>query len=158
MNKNSMVRPFSLGPFLLHVLPKVRYINRIASAYNHYYLGENNVWADTNGEFWALEKFIPRARVVFDIGSNIGDWTRRALQINPSLEVHCFEAASDNYEVLNSTALNATFNNVAVSDESGSIEICIFGENSPFNSIISPDETDIGVASHRVNVPAITLD
>ena len=156
--QNSMVRPFSFGPTLLHITPKLNFINRIATAYSSWFAGENNVWADTNGEFWALSKFIPRAKVVFDVGSNVGDWTRRALEINPQLEIHCFEAATDNYQTLIMTDLNATFNNVAVSDNIGFIELCLYGENSPFNSIVSPDRTDIGEASHRLNIPAITLD
>lgn len=47
-----------------------------------------------------LELLAPSAKVMFDIGANIGIHTVSAKQINPSLRVFCFEMSPPNYQIL----------------------------------------------------------
>ena len=160
MNHNTMVRPFGLGHFILHSLPKSKQINRICNAYCNWFSGENNVWADSNGEFWILSKLIPHCRIVFDVGANCGDWSRKCLENNPDVQIHAFEAASDNFRKLKSAKLgaNVIVNNVAVSDECGSIELNIFGDESPFNSISVSGETHVGTPKSQETIRSMTID
>ena len=55
---------------------------------------------DKNGELETLKKNIPMAQIVFDVGANIGDWTRDAIKINQHASFHCFEPSSKIYSAL----------------------------------------------------------
>jgi len=50
-----------------------------------------------NGEFRLLRHAISGARVVFDVGANIGDWTAAALAMNAAAQYHCFEPSVATY-------------------------------------------------------------
>ena len=47
----------------------------------------------TNGEYMLLSKIIPKAKIIFDIGANIGDWTNECLVLNPDAKIFAFEAS-----------------------------------------------------------------
>lgn len=160
MHKNTMVRPFSLGPKLLHLAPKSNLAAKIARAYLNWYRSENNVWADSNGEFWLLGLMMPHCHMVFDVGANFGDWTRQALVCNPNLHIHCFEPASDNYEILQSQnfAENIVINKMAVSNMTGNVDLNLFGEKSPMNSIVCAEENFGGAPTGVESVKCTTLD
>ena len=53
-----------------------------------------------NGEMRLLREVLPRAKTAFDVGANVGLWTRAALQANPQLAVHCFEPSKTTFEAL----------------------------------------------------------
>lgn len=53
--------------------------------------GDNDNRAGRNGELLVMRALLPRASVVFDVGANIGEWTARALEVNPNAEIHAFE-------------------------------------------------------------------
>lgn len=55
---------------------------------------------ETNGELALLRKILPNCRLVFDVGSHIGNWASTALSINPELEIHCFEASPATHRLL----------------------------------------------------------
>ena len=160
MSANSMKRPFSLGPWLLHRLPRNPVVARIARAYLNHYRSENNVWADSNGEFRLLEQVMPHCAVVLDVGANIGDWTRQALAVNPSLRVHCFEPAPDNYDKLDAQGFNdsVTLNNMAVSAVDGPVTLNLYGENSPLNSLVVSQSTPHGVQTGSIKLTSTTVD
>ena len=160
MTTSSMSRPFSLGPWLLRRLPRRRLLARVARAYLSRYRGDNNVWADSNGEFDLIRAAAPLCRVILDVGANVGDWTREALSSNPGLTIHCFEAAPDNFAVLAGSELaeRIVLNHVAVSDSDGEIELTLFGEHSPLNSIVVPGSAADGVVARTIAIKAVALD
>lgn len=101
-----------------------------------------------------LERLIPTARVFWDIGSNAGLHTVSAKQLNPTLQVVCFEPSATNWECLVKTiALNAWPDvcviPMAVSNACGQI-----GMND------CPDNPCCGAHGlhHQRFQPAITLD
>ncbi len=60
-----------------------------------------NDWApDSNGEHALLYKILPKCRIVFDVGSHKGGWAEAALQVNPQLEIHCFEASAETHRLM----------------------------------------------------------
>ena len=82
------------------LLPKRPEIYEIAQRYVDDYRGENNSNPETNGEYRLLSRLLPKASVAFDVGANVGQWTKRALSINPTLHIHCFEPNSRTYRKL----------------------------------------------------------
>lgn len=46
---------------------------------------------EEDGEAQVIQKFITPGSVVFDVGANLGDWTKEVLRICPNVEIHLFE-------------------------------------------------------------------
>ena len=134
----------------LYVLAK-RYVDR--------HEGRNNCDMATNGEPRILRTYMPRCRVVFDVGANISDWTRMALTINSLLDVHCFEPSKDTFQVLNQ--LQASFpsvrcNNIGLGSAAGEAQIFVFAPGSVLNSLYR--RIGINSADHQTVRETVQID
>ncbi len=86
--------------FLLRILPMNSHFYNFCKGYVEKHDGDCNADMMTNGEYRILGQFLPGCSVVFDIGAYVGEWTNHALEINPHLQIHCFEPGKDNYAKL----------------------------------------------------------
>lgn len=123
-------------------------------AFDH--LGENNSDIETNGERKILDKYLPQAKTVFDVGANIGDWTADALAINPSVKIVSFEPVAETFEILKNRKFvgNCKLENIALSNLNGDIDFFVY-ENSVLNSA----EKREGVAVKKIEkVKTVRLD
>jgi FkbM family methyltransferase len=137
-NKNSMHRPWGLWSYILRKLPRNKTVAKLCRAYLSHFRSDNNVWADTNGEFKLLSEIAPSLNTVLDVGANHGDWSFTLLESNANTQVHCFEPADDNFNILREKFIhfkNVHLNNLVVSDIDSEIEFIINGKLSPMNSI-----------------------
>ena len=50
-----------------------------------------------HGEVWLQEKFAGKFKTIFDVGSNIGEWSRMARNYHPEAHIHQFELVPDTY-------------------------------------------------------------
>jgi len=69
--------------------------------------GDNDINMQTNGEEALLRRALPAARIVFDVGANVGDWAAAALAINPAIELHAFEPSPTTFATLAARGLPA---------------------------------------------------
>lgn len=77
---------------LFNLLPKQnKTLYRLCRQYTDQFDGVNNSDMATNGEVRILQTILPHCNLVFDVGANVGDWTKSALTINPQLIIHAFE-------------------------------------------------------------------
>lgn len=53
-----------------------------------------------HGENWIQQKIKGNANIIFDVGSNIGEWTYMARSIHPDAEIHTFEIIPNTYKKL----------------------------------------------------------
>jgi len=53
-----------------------------------------------SGEIWIQQRLKGQLATIFDVGSNIGEWTRMARSFHPSAEIHTFEIVPDTYQVM----------------------------------------------------------
>lgn len=51
-----------------------------------------------SGEIWIQQKLQGKLATIFDVGSNIGEWTRMARSYHPEADIHTFEIVPDTYE------------------------------------------------------------
>lgn len=107
-----------------------RVARRIVAAHR----AENDSRMERNGEFRLLADYLPRAKVVFDVGANVGDWAVEALRINPHIDLHCFEPAADSFAVLQQRLGKARANLLGLGAQAGDLELQIYGSNSTVNS------------------------
>ena len=91
-----------------------------------------------------MKQLLPGCEVVFDIGANVGNWGRMALEANPSVELHCFEPAGAAFRTLQSSGFprNVHLNHCALGDEEGSGELHVheWGENSSLHPFAGEHE------------------
>jgi len=53
-----------------------------------------------HGEDWLLHKLQDNLHMIFDVGSNIGEWSKMAREFNPVSEIHTFEIIPETYKKL----------------------------------------------------------
>ncbi len=110
---------------------------------------------DFNGEKRLLLELLSshihesRKLVLFDVGANVGEWTRAAVtgahaaSITDRVEVHAFEPVDTTFEILRENlsnipaGSNVILVNKAMSDQEGSTDIFVFGEGGGTNSLHS---------------------
>lgn len=90
---------------------------KFCSKYVDMWYGDNNYNRQTNGEYRLLKFIIPKAKTVFDVGANIGEYSSEILRINPSVLIHAFEPGIAAFNKLK--ALKLTANNFAMGNKSG---------------------------------------
>jgi FkbM family methyltransferase len=114
-----------------------KYLYRFCKSYVDRYQSENNDDMQSNGEFHFLTRALPRCRIVFDVGANVGSWAKQALRINPAIDLHCFEPSRPTYERLLADGFpsNVVCNNFGLSSRAGDGRLLIFADGSGMNSL-----------------------
>jgi FkbM family methyltransferase len=128
--------------------PKIyNFFKRYVDRYN----GENNDNMITNGEMRFLQSNIGNDSVIFDIGANIGKWTKLVLNINKRLNIHCFEPSKYTFKKLinNNFPPNVICNNIGLSSAKKEEFIYIFKEGSGLNSLYQRKRLD----EHNEKIP-----
>src|SRR5947208_9483682 len=101
------------------------------------YYNENGGDIRTDGEADFLARNKSTLGVVFDVGANIGEWTRFVLSTNPKAEVHCFEPTDFAFPTLTTANLptNVHLNKVALGSkvEKGTLHIFDMGHTNLSN-------------------------
>src|SRR5437870_3558252 len=79
----------------------------LCKAYVDRFSGENNVDFRTNGELTLLRGALgsQETLTVFDVGANIGEWSRLALTVNANIDLHCFEPSRATFDRLQRAGL-----------------------------------------------------
>src|SRR3990167_6059340 len=80
-----------------------RYSNvlfKFCSKYVDFCYGDNDFDRSTNGEYELLKKIIPRSKVIFDVGANIGDYSDEVSRLKPGIAIHAFEPDPRAFEKL----------------------------------------------------------
>lgn len=137
------------------------FLYRLCRRYVNYVNGENNGDIQTNGELWWLREALPHCTTVFDVGANIGNWASLALQINPTVNIHCFEPSLNTFERLrkNVTARSAcvTLNPFGLSAAHEIRTLHLFGDYAGTNSLYLREGLNI-YQSKSETVDLETLD
>lgn len=132
---------------LWSVLPRSKSLFQLSRMYVDFCNGENNPDFRFNGELLTLRRLLPKCKVAFDVGANVGDWTSEALAINPSLQVHCFEPSARTFAELSARKLppQVKLNHLAFSSEPGEATLYLHETASNLNSLYA--EASSGQAS-----------
>jgi FkbM family methyltransferase len=103
------------------------------------YNGENNLDMHTNGEFRLLRRVLGSTGncLIFDVGANIGNWTKEVLKINPLANVHCFEPCGSTFRILQSRDFptNVILNNFGLGSSKSTNKMYIYGDSGGSNSL-----------------------
>jgi len=130
-----MIKYSSLKQIIWSLIPSQnRLCYHLCKKYVDRYNGENNDNMRTNGERRFIKTILPQCATVFDVGANIGDWTAMALEINPRLQIHCFEPSAATFQRLQ-TRGGAICNNFGLSSAIGEMQLWVFADGIGINSL-----------------------
>ena len=119
---------------LLVWLPQNKHLYSLCKRYIDLYNSENNDNIYTNGELRLMQTILPQCATVFDVGANVGDWTAMALEINPRLQVHCFEPSATTFQRLRAGG-GGICNNFGLSSATGEMTLWVFANGDGKNSL-----------------------
>jgi FkbM family methyltransferase len=111
---------------------------RFSRSYVDHALNDNDGTMETNGEFDLLVRNAEnRFSVLFDIGSNKGEWTVAALAAVRPKAVHCFEPVQVAFDQLSKKQFPAhvTLNKIAMGDRVGSAPMFVLDADSGGHSL-----------------------
>lgn len=142
--------------FHLPQLPLIRYA---CDLYLDAHYGNTDASMQSNGEAEFLRSIIPTEKTtytVFDVGANIGNWTREVLKLNPSIKAHCFEPSFETFRTLSrSLPDTVTCRNIAFGSQIGSSAFFVYGEGNVHNSFFNHESFRVGT---KTEVPVDKLD
>lgn len=124
--------------FLWGLIPAYNeYIYYLSKRYVDRFDNNNNDNPLTNGELRLMRKLLPKSKCVFDVGANVGNWARMAVQINPEVFVHCFEPSPTTFTQLAEKVLpaNVIKNNAGLGSASKTTVLHVFEDNAGHNSL-----------------------
>lgn len=90
--------------------------------------------------FLFQSEMVPRGGVVFDVGANVGDWTKQLLDIDPGFRVHLFEPVASTYGALMQNMAqrmrdcSLTPNNLALAGAEGTRTIHFYRETPSWST------------------------
>ena len=110
-----------------------RFCKKYADKFN----GENDGDLYTNGELSFLKKNIHTNNVVFDVGANVGEWSKLALKTNKGINIHCFEPSKATFKKLkeNDFQKNVHINNFGLGSKNEKRTLYIFDDACGTNSL-----------------------
>ncbi|GIW09739.1 MAG: hypothetical protein KatS3mg061_0796 [Dehalococcoidia bacterium] len=131
----------------------------VAKRYVDRYLGEMSSDLRTNGEWRCIQHFIPHARVVFDVGANVGEWASLVRSVNSDCEIHCFEPSRHTFERLVELRLpgKVALNNFGLSSNPGRADLKIYSESGhnsiydqPHDRCLGTEQIELQTMEHYV--------
>jgi FkbM family methyltransferase len=126
-----------MAKMVFQLLPeRSELLYRICKKYIDQYNGDNNSNFYTNGEHFFMREQLKHSAVVFDIGANVGEWAKAALDINPDIYLHCFEPSLTTFERLQSKDFppNVRLNRLGLGSSPGELILHIVEDESALNS------------------------
>ena len=136
--------------FLIKMIPQNPKIYNFFKRYIDGYNGENNDNMITNGEMRFLQRNIENRSVIFDIGANVGQWTKFVLNTNKFLNIHCFEPSKYTFKKLinNNFPSNVICNNIGLSSVKKEEFLHVSKKGSALNSLYNRR----GLKEHNVKI------
>lgn len=131
-------------------------------------LGDDNDNMSNNGEFLLLSKLIKPNGIVFDVGANVGDWTKAILDVQSDIHIYAFEPTPAIFKELDEKykghpAIKSY--QLAVGSEIGETEFYLWNKETNQHSVLNGRYyRDIltgitaNVCPTKIKVPLITID
>lgn len=133
-------------------------LNRVATRWLNFGLNRDND-PQANGEYWLLSRCDGNSTFV-DVGFNVGDWTRQALEVHPAARVVAFDP--DPGAAISASQLKSNrvrFVPCAVGERTEKQEFVSLGRQDPSNSLARPHHARTERAAATVSlVDVVRLD
>lgn len=130
----------SIAKLIFNLIPlELKLLFRAAQRYIDRFNGDNNCDPSTIGEKYLLRRLLPKMHggVVFDVGANVGNWSRYCLAIDPILQIHMFEPSAATFQKLSGAKWpdSVKLNNIGLGERDEILQLNIVETTSGINSI-----------------------
>ena len=153
----------------ISLLPRSRIIDACCRYYSELYSGSVGCASHdraicTNGEGRLLQELAPHLHTVFDVGAHVGSWTDLVFSLAPDSRIHAFEPSPSSCAAFTRRSFpgSVSLHRFALSSESGTACLHVFGEESTLNSLHNrrglEDGWGITPAARSESVPVETVD
>ncbi|HEY4495608.1 MAG TPA: FkbM family methyltransferase [Candidatus Paceibacterota bacterium] len=131
---------------IISFLSKSELLYRFSKKIIDYHRNENNCEIETNGELDFIKKNKKEFKTIFDVGANIGEWTRLASGIMPEARIYSFEPSRNTFEVLlkENFSNKVSLYNIGLGERNEIKDFFTYINNSTLNSVFSRDIKDDG--------------
>jgi hypothetical protein len=154
--------PWKLAERLLHTVARrpgnlADVIFHLSEMYQFAYKNVSYEFA-INGEFWLLDRLKHSSvEMVFDVGTNHGEWSTAAAARFPNAVIHAFEIVPLTYNYLEGAARKTSRirpNPFGLSDRAGFVDVNVWEKNDTVSSMLGlggireyPYPTRVGIAT-----------
>ncbi len=124
--------------FVVGLIPDAKFIHDLAVMYVRKYHNYSNIDMYKNGEYrWLKQALTGKSSpVVFDVGANVGHWSKTVLEIVPQATIHAFEPSPTTFKILLSAELSSkvALNNFALGASPSTLTFYEYGDAHAHNS------------------------
>lgn len=110
---------------------------------------------ETNGEAYLLQR-LPPLGIIFDVGANVGTWSRLAGRYHPDAEIHAFELVPETRERLKRTT-SAIVHDFGLSDVDDTVAVTFYPGETTNSALAGMTATKERIHS-TLSVPVRRLD
>jgi FkbM family methyltransferase len=129
-------------------------------------IGYNDCDSSNNGEFNVVDNIIKEKDVVFDIGANVGSWSKYVLLKSDKIFLNSFEPVKSTYDILCKNFINTNVKcyNYAVSKNNEDKVFYFYGPTLQLSELSTlykrgdDVENKFNLKHHKINVKCITVD
>lgn len=122
---------------IIFFLSKSELLYKFSRKITDYHRNENNCDIETNGELDFIKKNRKKFKTIFDVGANVGEWTRLVSDIIPESQVHSFEPSKHTFQILLKQNFNnrISLNNIGLGEKNETKDFFIYADNSTLDSV-----------------------
>jgi FkbM family methyltransferase len=124
--------------------------------------GDNNSDQETNGEEYLLRTVFPSNKngMVFDVGANVGNWTKFALSVESTLNIHMFEPSLATYNLNLQTVWpqNVKLNHMGLGEREETLQLHVVDTASGMNSLYCRQGVESATPTSTESIRITTLD
>lgn len=126
---------------IIYFLSKSELLYRLSRKIADYHRNENNCDIKTNGELDFIKKNRKKFKTIFDVGANIGEWTRLVSDIVPESRIYSFEPSSRTFKILQKQNFSdrVSLYNIALGEKNEIKDFFIYANDSTLNSVFLRD-------------------
>jgi FkbM family methyltransferase len=138
--------------------PLVRKIDHLCMRFHHAFENLNYDFAE-NGEFDVLRKVAsqPDVKTVFDVGANVGAWSRMATDVLPGATIHSFEIVPETFRQMRENCAASERivpHGVGLSDAPGEVDVFYATGRSEIATCVS----GISESIHKYSPPTVRAE
>lgn len=122
---------------IILLLPKSELLYRLSRKIVDYRRNENNCDIETNGELDFIKKNKKKFRTIFDVGANVGEWTKLVSDIIPESRIYSFEPSRSTFKILHKQNFSdqVSLHNIGLGEKNEIKDLFIHANDSTLNSV-----------------------
>lgn len=122
---------------IISFLSKSELLYRLSRKIADHHRNENNCDIETNGELDFIKKNKKKFQTIFDVGANIGEWTKLVSDIIPESRIYSFEPSRRTFKILQKQNFGGkvSLHNIGLGEKNEIKDLFIHANDSTLSSV-----------------------